>query len=121
MSDYSDTLALQKRFMEATKKLQEMDASYAMARTIKSYDSDRRKKLLAESVVQAFKDGAESASEAEHRARASAAYGSGLVKLQAELKAAEEIIVEVEMEDKAWETCRSLLAMQREGMKRIPE
>ena len=59
--------------MEATTKLQDMDASYARARTIKSYDSDRRKKLLAESVVQAFKDGAESASEAEHRARASRA------------------------------------------------
>ena len=121
MSDYSDTLALQKRFMEAQKKCQDLKASYAMARTVKSYDSDRRKKLLSDCVVQAFKDGAESSSEAEHRARASTAYTIGLIKLQGELKAAEEIICAVEVEDKAWETCRSLLAMQRESLKNMPE
>lgn len=120
-ADYSDTLQIQKRLSAATKRLKELAAPLGFAKTIRAYDSDRRKQLLATQVVEAFKNGAESSAQAEFQARASFTYKDGLTRLQGELESAEKTIAEWEAENAAWDTCRSLLAVQRETMRQMPE
>lgn len=119
-ADYSDTLQIQKRLSVATERLKELAPALGYAKTVRAYDSDRRKQLLSECVVKAFTDGANSAAEAEHRARASATYRTGLEKLRTESTAAESTIAEYDAESAAWDTCRSLLAVQRETLRQIP-
>lgn len=121
MSDYSDTAAIQKRLAAVTKKLQKMASDVASARTIIQYDSERRKRLLSCEVVNAYKAGATSATEAEHQARASDAYRLGLEMLQDQREQAEKTLAEYDAAHAAHDTGRSLLAMSRESLRQMPE
>jgi hypothetical protein len=63
--------------------------------------------------------GGESAAKAEAEARASEIYGKELAQLQKEQGAAEQVVMEWEAAKLIWQTCQSLLAMQRESVKRL--
>src|ERR1051326_1966246 len=117
--DHSQTVTLEKRLMKSAGKLKDLAPLVGAAKTVKAYDPDRRKQLLAVSVVQEFKDGAASASEAEFRARASQGYQSGLERLKGELQTAEGVIAEWDAEQAAWDTCRSLLSMAKEQIRNL--
>lgn len=118
-SDYSDTAKIQKRLADVTKRLGDMTAAVANARTIKEYDGERRKRLLSCEVVKAYKAGAESATEAEHQARASDAYRLGMDMLQDQRQDAEKVLAEYDALRAAFDTGRSLLAMQRTAMQTL--
>lgn len=119
MIDHNDSATLERRMKLAAAKLQALAEKVGMAKTVKAYDGDRRKRILSEAVFLALKAGAKSITEAEHVARASDEYGQKLDAQQAQLEAAENVLSQNAAEDIAWETSRSLLAMARENMKQL--
>jgi hypothetical protein len=119
MSDSFHIAVIEKRFMAAAKKIQDLSLSVGMAKTVRAYDSDRRKRILAVEVVKALKDGASSATEAEHQARASEPYQASMKRLYDELEHAEKIIAEYDAAQCAWDTSRSLLSLQRESLRTL--
>src|SRR5438105_4379835 len=104
MSDFSQTRAVQERLVSVTKKLHEMAPAVGSARTIRQYDSDRRKRLLSLEVIRSYKNGSESATEAEHHARASDNYKIGLDALAGQLEEAEKVLSEWDALQAAWDT-----------------
>lgn len=121
MSDFSQTRQVQQQLHEADKKLQAMAGAVGEARTVIQYDSERRKRLMSLEVIKAFKAGAESATQAEHEARASDQYKIGLDALQEQRELAEKTIAEYDAVQTHWETQRSLLALQRITLQTMPE
>lgn len=120
-ADYSDVLAIKKRLRSAAKELNSPASIslYAQARQVISYDSERRKNLLAKYTVKHL--GKESATAAEALARADAAYQAEFEAEAEELKTAEGLIAKRRAVETSWETARSLLSFQREGFKHLPE
>ena len=122
MTDHSDVAAIQKRLKTASAELNNpMSVSlYAQARQVISYDSDRRKNLLAKYTVKYLKEG-ESATAAEAMARADEAYQKEFETQGEELQTAEGVIAKRRGTETSWESARSLLSFQREGFKHMPE
>lgn len=118
-TDNLDAEKVATKLMQSTKRLRELAPMVGSAKTIKAYDSDRKKHILSVEVLKAYKDGASSATEAEHRARASEGYVMCLERLQAELDTAEKIICEWDAENAAWDTARSLLSLQKATMREL--
>jgi hypothetical protein len=117
--DHSDVAVIQKRLKTACRKLHELAPEVGMARQIISFDSDRRKNLLARYTVKHIKDG-ESVAASETLARADTAYEAELSGLADVLTQAETTLRQYEAERCSWESARSLLSMQRETMKTLP-
>lgn len=117
-ADFHETMALQKRFMEAADKLSAMANDLAMARHVASYDSDRRKRALAIVAAPLIAAGA-SSSAADQEARSSPIYEASMKQLGAQLVAAEKVIAEHEAIKIQWETARSLLSFQRDAIKNL--
>lgn len=118
LSDWSDVSALQKQMIEAVQAMSGMADSVGLARHILSYDGDRRKRALARAMAAALA-GDESAAKAEAEARASDPYAKELAVLGKEHQAAETQITDWECAKLRWETARSLLAAQREGIRHL--
>lgn len=117
--DHNDSAVLERRMKLAAAKLQALSERVGMAKTVKAYDGDRRKRILSEAVFLALKAGAKSITEAEHVARASDEYGQKLDAQQAQLEAADNVLAQYDAEELAWKTSQSLLAMARENMKQL--
>jgi two-component SAPR family response regulator len=117
-----DVIAIQKRLKAASAELNSpaMISLYAQARQVISYDSDRRKNLLAKYTVKYLKEG-ESATAAEAKARADTAYQAEFQTQAEELQTAEGVIAKRRGVETSWESARSLLSFQREGFKHMPE
>src|SRR5262249_40302544 len=122
-ADHSDVMAIQKRLKSASAELNNPTSIsfYAQARQVISYDSDRRKNLLARHIVAELGKGDVSHAEAETRARANPAYRAELEVQAEELQTAEAQIAKRRATEVSWESARSLLSFQREGFKRLPE
>ena len=118
--DHSDIYKVEKRMKEAAKKLHSMSGNMGMAITIIDLDSDRRKALLARFAAPHLKSG-ESAAAADTLARADASYDTEFKALFGQYQDAQTQRHEFEVEKISWETCRSLLARQRETLKTLPE
>jgi hypothetical protein len=120
-TDHSDVTAIQKRLRSASAELNNPTSVslYAQARQVISYDSDRRKNLLAKYTVKYLKQG-ESATAAEAMARADASYQAEFETQAQELQTAEGIIVKRRATETSWESARSLLAFERNEFKHIP-
>jgi hypothetical protein len=120
-ADHSDVIAIQKRLKSASAELNNPASIslYALARQTCSYDSDRRKNLLAKYMVKYLKE--ESAAAAEAMARSDEAYRAELDTQADELKTAEGVIAKRRAVETSWESARSLLSFQREGFKHLPE
>lgn len=113
IADWSDTAELQKRMAAAVEEMERLSPEAGMAKHILEYDGDRRKQALARSMRAALAGG-ESAAKAEAEARASEGYAKELSQLGVEHKMAEQTLKSWEVLKIQWETCRSLLAMQRQ-------
>ena len=122
MTDHSDVIAIQKRLKTASAELNNPASVslYAQARQVISYDSDRRKNLLARYMVPHLKSG-ESATAAEAYARAHEAYEAEFQVQAEELQTAEGVIAKRRATETSWESARSLLSFQREGFRHMPE
>lgn len=116
LADWSDVEALQKRMARQAEEMALLAPDVGRAKHILEYDSDRRKQALSRA-MKAPLAGGESAAKAEAEARASETYAKELSQLSVEHKMAEEILMAWEASKIAWETCRSLMAMQRETVR----
>jgi hypothetical protein len=117
-----DVIAIQKRLKAASGELNNPASIslYAQARQVISYDSDRRKNLLAKYTVKYLKQD-NSAAAAEAMARADEAYRKEFDAQAEELQTAEGIVAKRKGTETSWESARSLLSFQREGFKHMPE
>jgi hypothetical protein len=111
-ADYSSIESISERLIEASNSLGNMAERVAKARQIRDYDGDRRKRALSCAVNDLLKT-SDSATAAEHKARASESYAENMKALAASLTAAESVISEWEAAKIKWETARSLLSVQK--------
>lgn len=118
MADFSETFELQRRMTEAVDKLVAMTGTVAIARQVREFSSDRRKRVLAIAAMPFIKAGQSSAS-ADTESRASEQYAEAMKQLGKELIAAEKAIAEWDATRITIECARSLLAMQRDSMRQL--
>lgn len=104
---------------EACRKMHDMTPDLALALTIIERDSDNRKNVLARHQVKHIKAG-ESATASEVMARADAEYDKEFRGYSDTYEMAIKRKLEYENEKTSWETCRSILARQREMIKTLP-
>jgi len=113
LADSQEVYQLEKRLSETADQLAQLVPDYGRAKQVIEFISDMKKRALAKP-MSVHLDGGESAAAAECKARASYAYGEELAKLAHQLKDAESVKAKWEALKCQWESCRSLLAMQRE-------
>lgn len=107
--DAQDVSSLTTQLMQAADELARTTDAVAQARTIREYDSDRRKRALAERVRE-FIIAGDSAAAAETKGRASVGYGEDLDGLQADLIAAEKVIAAHDALLIRWKSLQSTLS-----------
>lgn len=117
-ADYSETMALQRRLTHAADTLSANADSVALARQVREYDSDRRRRCLAIAAAPLIAAGASSAA-ADTEARASEVYAKAMKQLAEQLLAAEKTLALWEATKIQVEVARSLLAMQRDSMRNL--
>lgn len=117
-ADYSETMLLQRRLTETADEMAAITDDVGMARQVREFSSDRRKRALGRA-MQAALAGGESSSKAEAEARASEPYAKELQQLAKELTAAEQTIARWDVLRIKWETARSLLSVQKSQMQMI--
>lgn len=118
MADFSETFELQRRLNEALDEMTAITDDVGLARQVREFSGDRRKRALGRA-MQAALSGGESASKAEAEARASEPYGKELQQLAKELTAAEQTIARWDVLRIKWETARSLLSVQKSQMQMV--
>lgn len=116
LADWSDVEALQRKMAGMAEEMAVLAPDVGRAKHVLEYDSDRRKQALARA-MRAPLAGGDSAAKAEAEGRASEVYAKELSQLGLEHKMSEEILMSWEAAKIGWETCRSLLAMQRETVR----
>jgi hypothetical protein len=112
-ADYSTIEEVSARLIEASDRLGELTGAVAKARQIREYDSDRRKRALS-CAVRDFLNEGDSATAAEHKARASESYAELMKATARDLITAEQTIAEWEAVKCRWESARSLLSVQKQ-------
>lgn len=117
-ADLSDCLEIQRRLTQSADAISSMAQRVALARQIKEFSHDRRKRALAIWSMPFLKAG-ESSAAADTSARASEGYKTDMAKLCAELITAEKTLVEYEAMRIQWESARSLLALQRDALRQL--
>lgn len=118
VADWSSVAGLRAKMIEAVETLQQMADEVGKAAHVREYDGDRRKRALARAMAPALAGG-DSAAKAEAEARASDTYAKELETLAKEHKAAEQVMSEWTAKKLVWESCRSLLSMQKETVKHL--
>lgn len=114
-ADFSETIAIQRQLSDCVNKLNAMAGRVALARHVREYDGDRRKRCLAIAALPLLKAGLSSAA-ADTEARAGVPYGESMKQLGTELVAAEKAIAEWDAIRIQIEVARSLLSMQKASM-----
>jgi len=112
--DYTDLFRATKELSSELSKLAAMSKDVAAARTIKEFDSDRRKNALSKAVLEAFKAGADSVGKAEHMARASDKYELTMKDLIANYARSENVLAEFAVSMAKIESLRSIIAVHRQ-------
>lgn len=115
LSDSDTVTKAQKAMNECALAIAKMTSDLADARTVKEFSSDRLKRAFSVE-VERFLTGGESAAASEHRARASAQYGSAMHDLSEQFKSAMRIIEQYEGLKIRFESARSILAVERQKM-----
>lgn len=100
------------QLQRAAKTLEGMAVELAAAKQVKEFNHDRCKQVLSICVA-VFLEGGESAAAAEHKARASNAYGERLIELQMQYRSALETIEKADAAKVLFEAARSLLSVER--------
>ncbi len=111
-SDFHDMAAVAREMDDAAKALDAMSAAIGMARTIREYDSDRRRRALALAVTPFLVKGM-SATAAEHIGRASQGYADDLDRLAKELQDAETAIAKGYAAQCKFDAARSRFSFQK--------
>lgn len=111
-ADFSETLEMQQKLTWAADAMTAMAGEVAVARQVREYDGDRRKRCLALAAIPLLKSGASSAA-ADTEARASEVYSEAMKQLGNQLVAAEKVIATWEATKVQWESARSLLSMSK--------
>lgn len=118
VADWSDIASLQKRMSESVTALAGLAGDVGLAKHVIEYDSDRRKRALARAMAAPLA-GDSSVSKAEAEARASESYSKEMMQLGKEHAAAAQTIQEWDAIKLVWETCRSLISMQKESVRHL--
>lgn len=118
MNDHSEALKLAERMKRAVKRLHELAPALGSAKQVKEFNSEMRRSALSSEVVRALKAG-ESATAAEHIARASESYQQKLGVLARQYEAAEATIAEYQAEQAAFDASRSLMSFNRETLRQL--
>lgn len=113
LADWSDVEALQRKMARMAEDMAILAPDVGRAKHVIQFNGDRCKQALARA-MRAPLAGGDSAAKAEAEARASEPYAKELSQLSLEHKNAEEILMAWEASKIAWETARSLMAMQRQ-------
>lgn len=92
--------------------LERMAFDVADARTVKEFSSDRLKRAFSVTVAE-FLEAGDSGVAAEHKARASAAYGTQMHDLSEQYKTALRVIETHDALKAAFESARSILSCER--------
>lgn len=122
MSDFTDIKATERRITETVAALQALVGSYANARQIVDYDADRRKQLLARWARNAIAgDKGMSAAMADTLARAHPSYDESLTALANDLTNAYEVVAKWQALMARLDAARSLMAVSRTVLDRMPE
>jgi ATP-dependent helicase/DNAse subunit B len=116
--DHSEHLKVANRMKEAVRRLESMATSVGVARQIREFNSDMRKTALSVEVVKSLKAG-ESATAAEHIARASTVYQNKMADLAKQYADCETVLAQWNTEQMAFEAARSLLSFSRESLRNL--
>lgn len=111
-TDFHSIDVISRRLFETTEEMQAMTDAVAKAKQCREYDSDRRKRALSCGVADYLKSG-ESATAAEHKARASDSYAELMKATARDLIVAEKTIHEWIALQARFEALRSLLSVQK--------
>lgn len=112
--DYTDLFRATKELASELSKVAAMSKDVAAARTVKEFDTDRRKNALSKSVLDAFKSGSDSTGKAEHVARASLKYEETMKKLAEDYSKAEQTLTDFTVSMAKIESLRSIIAVHRQ-------
>ena len=118
MIDNNTIEQIQERMDTALKRIHGSIAMVAIARQVKEFNSDMRKKALAISMHRYIERG-ESMAGAEALARATPEYNDNIKQLAEEYTNACRVIAESDANYATFEATRSLLAMSRESLKTL--
>lgn len=112
MSDNNTVQRAQAKLMRCALDLEGMAEEVADARQVREFSHDRCKRALSASVAPLLEEG-ESGVAAEHKARASAVYGSALHDLELQYRDAMRVIERYEAIKTVFEATRSVLSVER--------
>jgi hypothetical protein len=118
MSDKSETDMIQKRLMDATRKLNQLAPLVGAARQVIEFSSDMRKNTLARFQRKYIERG-EGAANSEALARSDPLYLEAVKQDEQRLTEAYRMRMEWEATMCSFEAGRSLLAMNRETMRTL--
>lgn len=116
--DHNYTKKLQENLINAVKRLQKLAPLVGSARQIKEFSSDQRKNALAAEQIKYIQRG-ESVAGAEVCARSNPVYAEKISALERAYADAEKTIAQWQADFAYYESCRSLLAMDRETYRTI--
>lgn len=112
LTDNDTITQAQKQMNRCALDIAKMTNDLADAKTIKEFSSDRLKRAFSVE-VERFLTAGDSAAAAEHKARASAQYGSALHDLSEQFKTAMRVIEQFEALKTKFESARSILSCER--------
>lgn len=118
-ADHTDVNVISARIMSSTKRLHELADKVGSARQVREFSSEMRKAVLSAEVVKALKEGATSATEAEHVARSTENYRHKMDQLAEQYRAAEVTIAKFTAEQASFEAARSLLSFSKESLRQL--
>lgn len=114
-ADFGECAELQRKLLDSVDKLNRMAPSVSLARHVREYDSDRRKRALAIAAMPLLTAGASSAA-ADTEARSSGPYEAAMKQLGKEFVAAERTLAEWDALRIQVDVLRSLLSLQKSQM-----
>ncbi len=112
MTDDTTITRRQSQMQKAALALAAMADELALAKQIKEYNSDRRKRVFSERVVWYLEEG-KSAIAAEHYARADELHKVNHRALEEQYEDAMKVIEQAEAQRILWESARSLLSVEK--------
>ncbi len=115
LADHDNILTAQHQMNAAAMDLAKMTADVADAKTVREFSSDRLKRAFSVTVAE-FLEAGDSGVAAEHKSRASKAYGVHLHDLMEQYKTAMRVIEKHEALKISYECARSILSTEKAKM-----
>jgi hypothetical protein len=113
LSDHEQLRVRQERLETACQAVAELSRKVGQAKQIIEYDGDRRKRALAKAAIPFLSEG-DGIGVSDLKGRASFNYQEEMKELGQQLKDAETVKAQWEAAKVEWESCRSLLSLEKE-------